>query len=214
MDTFRSQFLAFAIERGVIRFGQFQTKAGRTSPYFFNAGLFNDGASLATLCGFYADAVLASGITPDVIFGPAYKGIVLAAGLATALAQRGHNMPFCYNRKEVKDHGEGGQLVGAELKGKVLVIDDVISAGTSVRESVAIMQAAGATPYAVVTALDRMERGTGTLSAVQEVRQEYGLKVFSIATLDDLVAHIENVPALQAHIAPIQAYRAQYGVSV
>jgi orotate phosphoribosyltransferase len=214
MDTFRSQFLAFAIERGVIRFGQFQTKAGRTSPYFFNAGLFNDGASLATLCGFYADAVLASGITPDVIFGPAYKGIVLAAGLATALAQRGHNMPFCYNRKEVKDHGEGGQLVGAELKGKVLVIDDVISAGTSVRESVGIMQAAGATPYAVVTALDRMERGTGTLSAVQEVRQEYGLKVFSIATLDDLVAHIENVPALQAHIAPIQAYRAQYGVSV
>jgi orotate phosphoribosyltransferase len=213
MDTFRSQFLAFAIERGVIRFGQFQTKAGRTSPYFFNAGLFCDGASLATLCGFYADAVLASGITPDIIFGPAYKGIVLAAGLATALAQRGHNMPFCYNRKEVKDHGEGGQLVGAELKGRVLVIDDVISAGTSVRESVAIMQAAGATPYAVVTALDRMERGSGSLSAVQEVRQDYSLEVFSIATLDDLLTYIEQVPALQAHIAPIQAYRAQYGVT-
>lgn len=213
MDTFRSQFLAFAIERGVIRFGQFQTKAGRTSPYFFNAGLFSDGASLSTLCGFYADAVLASGIAPDVIFGPAYKGIVLAAGLATALAHRGHNLPFCYNRKEVKDHGEGGQLVGAELKGKVLVIDDVISAGTSVRESIHIMQAAGATPYAVVTALDRMERGTGSLSAVQEVRQNYGLKVFSIATLEDLLAYIENVPALHAHIAPIQTYREQYGVS-
>lgn len=212
MDTFRSQFLAFAIQHGVIRFGQFQTKAGRISPYFFNAGLFSDGASLSALCGFYADAVLASGISPDVIFGPAYKGIVLAAGLATALAQRGHNLPFCYNRKEVKDHGEGGQLVGAELKGKVLVIDDVISAGTSVRESVAIMHAAGATPYAVVTALDRMERGTGTLSAVQEVRQDYGLQVFSIATLDDLLAHIESVPALHEHLAPIQAYRAQYGV--
>jgi orotate phosphoribosyltransferase len=176
--------------------------------------LFNDGASLSTLCSFYADAVLASGIQPDVIFGPAYKGIVLAAGLATALAQRGHNLPFCYNRKEVKDHGEGGQLVGADLKGKVLVIDDVISAGTSVRESVSIMQAAGAEPYAVVTALDRMERGTGLLSAVQEVRQDYGLQVFSIATLDDLIAYIEHVPALQEHIAPIQAYRSQYGVSL
>jgi orotate phosphoribosyltransferase len=213
MDTFRFQFLAFAIERGVIRFGQFQTKAGRTSPYFFNAGLFSDGASLSTLCGFYAETVLASSITPDIIFGPAYKGIVLAAGLATALAQRGHNLPFCYNRKEIKDHGEGGQLVGAELKGRVLVIDDVISAGTSVRESVAIMQASGATPYAVVTALDRMERGTGSLSAVQEVRKEYGLQVFSIATLDDLLTYIEQVPALHSHIAPIQAYREQYGVN-
>lgn len=213
MDTFRSRFLAFAIDRGVLRFGQFTTKAGRPSPYFFNAGLFADGASLHTLCNFYADAVEAAGVTPDVIFGPAYKGITLAAGLAMALAQRGRNLPFCYNRKEAKDHGEGGTLVGAPLQGRVLVIDDVISAGTSVRESVALMQAAGAQPYAVVTALDRMERGTGTLSAVQEVRRDQGMQVFSIATLDDLLTYLRATPALQGHVAAIEAYRAQYGVT-
>ena len=213
MDTFRARFLAFAIEREVIRFGQFTTKAGRPSPYFFNAGLFADGASLAALCSFYADAVEASGIDCDVIFGPAYKGIALAAGLAMALAARGSNLPFCYNRKEAKDHGEGGTLVGAPLKGRVLVIDDVISAGTSVRESVALMRHAGATPYAVVTALDRMERGTGALSAVQEVRRDYGMQVFSIASLDDLLVYLADTPSLRQHVAPIEAYRAQYGVA-
>jgi orotate phosphoribosyltransferase len=213
MDTFRARFLAFAIEREVIRFGQFTTKAGRPSPYFFNAGLFNDGASMHALCAFYADAVIASGIEFDVIFGPAYKGIALAAGLAMALAQRGRNAPFCYNRKEAKDHGEGGTLVGAPLKGRVLVIDDVISAGTSIRESVALMRAAGATPHAVVTALDRMERGTGSLSAVQEVRRDHDMQVFSIATLDDLVAYLEAEPDLIHHVAPILAYRAKYGVT-
>lgn len=213
MDNFRSRFLAFAIDHGVLRFGEFTTKAGRTSPYFFNAGLFSDGAALRTLCGFYADAVLAAEVTPDVIFGPAYKGIVLAAGLAMALAERGHNLPYCYNRKEAKDHGEGGSLVGAPLQGRVLVIDDVISAGTSVRESVALMRAAGATPYAVVTALDRMERGQGRLSAVDEVRQAHGLQVFSIATLDDLLTYLRATPNLQGHVAAIEAYRAQYGVT-
>ncbi len=213
MDTFRARFLAFAIERQVIRFGQFTTKAGRPSPYFFNAGLFADGASLNALCGFYADAVQASGAGFDVIFGPAYKGIVLAAGLAMTLAARGQNAPFCYNRKEAKDHGEGGTLVGAPLAGRVLVIDDVISAGTSVRESVALMRAAGATPHAVVTALDRMERGAGELSAVQEVRRDYGMQVFSIATLTDLIAYLEDTPALRQHVAPIEAYRATYGVT-
>ena len=164
------------------------------------------------MCGFYADAVLAAGIEYDVIFGPAYKGIALAAGLAMALAQRGHNLPFCYNRKEAKDHGEGGTLVGAPLAGRVLVIDDVISAGTSVRESVALMRTAGATPYAVVTALDRMERGSGALSAVQEVRRDYGMQVFSIATLDDLLDYLRATPDLCQHVAPIEAYRASYGV--
>ena len=212
MTDFRSRFLAFAIERQVIRFGTFTTKAGRPSPYFFNAGLFNDGESLLTLCGFYADAVLASGVEFDVIFGPAYKGIALAAGLAMALAARGKNLPFCYNRKEAKDHGEGGMLVGAPLQGRVLVIDDVISAGTSVRESVALMRGAGATPQAVVTALDRMERGTGELSAVQEVRRDYGMPVFSIATLEDLLAYLRVTPGLQQHVGPIEAYRATYGV--
>jgi len=212
MENFRSRFLAFAIERQVIRFGQFTTKAGRPSPYFFNAGLFNDGAALNALCGFYADAVVASGIEFDVIFGPAYKGIALAAGLAMALAQRGRNLPFCYNRKEAKDHGEGGSLVGAPLAGRVLVIDDVISAGTSVRESVALMRAAGATPHAVVTALDRMERGSGALSAVQEVRRDYGMQVFSIATLDDLLEYLRARPDLSQQVAPIEAYRATYGV--
>ena len=213
MDNFRARFLAFAIERGVIRFGQFTTKAGRPSPYFFNAGLFSDGASLAALCGFYADAVEASGIEFDVIFGPAYKGIALAAGLAMALAARGRDAPFCYNRKEAKDHGEGGTLVGAALSGRVLVVDDVISAGTSVRESVALMRAAGATPHAVVTALDRMERGSGPLSAVQEVMRDYGMQVFSIATLDDLLAYLDETPSLALHAGAIRAYRAEYGVS-
>jgi orotate phosphoribosyltransferase len=213
MDPFRARFLAFAIERGVIRFGQFTTKAGRPSPYFFNAGLFSDGASLAALSGFYADAIEASGIECEVIFGPAYKGIALAAGLAMALAARGRNLPFCYNRKEAKDHGEGGTLVGAPLQGRVLIIDDVISAGTSVRESVTLIHAAGAMPHAVVTALDRMERGTGALSAVQEVRRDHAMQVFSIATLDDLLAYLAQQPALRQHVAAIEAYRAAYGVA-
>jgi len=169
------EFIAFACELGVLGFGEFKTKAGRLSPYFFNAGAFNDGAALARLCDFYAQRILASGIAFDVLFGPAYKGIPLAAGTAMSLARLGRNTPYAYNRKEAKDHGEGGVLVGAPLKGRVLIIDDVISAGTSVRESVEIIRQAGATPVAVVIALDRQERGVGALSAVQEVEQTYGL---------------------------------------
>jgi orotate phosphoribosyltransferase len=213
MDKFRRDFLSFAIDTGVIRFGEFTTKAGRQSPYFFNAGLFSDGASLRRLCQFYADAVIAADLKPDVIFGPAYKGIVLAAGLAMALSERGMNLPFCYNRKEAKDHGEGGTLVGAPLKGRVLIIDDVISAGTSVRESVQLIREAGATPYAVITALDRMEKGTGSRSATQEVQESYGLLVTSIATLDHLVTLLGENPTLHSHLAPVSAYRSQYGVS-
>lgn len=212
MDTFRREFLTFAIETGVIRFGQFVTKAGRTSPYFFNAGLFSDGASLRRLCHFYAEAILAAGLQGDVIFGPAYKGIVLAAGVAMALSERGVNLPFCYNRKEAKDHGEGGVLVGAPLQGRVLIIDDVISAGTSVRESVGLIQAAHATPYAVITALDRMERGQGALSATQEVQQTFGLKVTSIANLDHLIALLQDQAEWRAHLDAVSRYRDTYGV--
>lgn len=209
---FSRDFLAFACEKGVLRFGEFKTKAGRLSPYFFNAGLFNDGASLGTLCDFYARAVLASGLQFDVLFGPAYKGIALAAGTAMALAQKGHNLPFCYNRKEAKDHGEGGVLVGAELKGRVLIIDDVISAGTSVRESVELIRAAGATPAGVLIALDRQERGQGDLSAVQEVEKSYGIPVIAVAALADLITYLSGHPDLERNLQAVTAYRQQYGI--
>jgi orotate phosphoribosyltransferase len=209
---FRRDFVEFAVSAGVLRFGAFKTKAGRMSPYFFNAGLFNDGASLARLCGYYADAVLASSIGFDMLFGPAYKGIPLVAGIAVELARRGRNVPFCFNRKEAKDHGEGGTLIGAVPKGRVLIVDDVISAGTSVRESVGLIRGAGAAPCGVAIALDRMEKGQGELSAVQEVERVYGMPVISVATLDDLVAFLRDSADLAVHLAAVEAYRSKYGI--
>jgi orotate phosphoribosyltransferase len=206
------EFIAFACEQGVLRFGEFKTKAGRLSPYFFNAGLFDDGASLSRLSDFYARRVLAAGVGFDVLFGPAYKGIPLAAGTAMALAGRGHNTPYAYNRKEAKDHGEGGTLVGAPLKGRVLIIDDVISAGTSVRESVDLIRAAGATPAAVLIALDRQERGQGELSAVQEVEKSFGIPVISVASLTDLIDYLSGHPELENKLAAVREYRVRYGV--
>ena len=211
-QDFRRQFVEFAIRTGVLRFGEFRTKAGRLSPYFFNAGLFNDGASLGELSRYYAQAALASGIAFDLIFGPAYKGITLAAATAMALAQLGHNVPFSYNRKEAKDHGEGGNIVGAPLEGRVLIIDDVISAGTSVRESEALIRAAGAVPAGVLIALDRQERGQGERSATQEVSQTYGIPVTAIATLEDVVATLRGRADLRDRIPAIEEYRRQYGV--
>jgi orotate phosphoribosyltransferase len=209
---FSGEFIAFACDRGVLRFGEFKTKAGRLSPYFFNAGLFDDGGSLAKLADFYARAVLASGIACDMLFGPAYKGIPLVAATAIALAARGRNLPFAYNRKEVKDHGEGGSLVGAPMRGRVLIIDDVISAGTSVRESVELIKAAGAQPAGVLIALDRQERGQGELSAVQEVERVYGLPVVAVATLADLIGYLTGHPELERNLAAVNRYREQYGV--
>ena len=205
-------FIAFACERGVLRFGEFKTKAGRLSPYFFNAGLFSDGASLGRLADFYAEAILGANVDFDVLFGPAYKGIPLAATTAVALARLGRDTPFAYNRKEAKDHGEGGTLVGAPLEGRVLIVDDVISAGTSVRESVELIRAAGAQPAGVVIALDRQERGQGTLSAVQEVEQSYGIPVVPVATLGDLVGFLAGHPELERNLAAVRRYREDYGV--
>ena len=215
MSDFRQDFLRFALQQNVLKFGEFTTKAGRQSPYFFNAGLFNDGASTLKLAKFYAEAILASKVQFDMLFGPAYKGIILAAATAMMLAEKGVNVPFAYNRKEAKDHGEGGVLVGAPLQGRVLIIDDVISAGTSVRESVALIQKEGATPAAVAIALDRMEKGTGELSAVQEVQQQYHLPVVSIANLNDLFALLEQEqrPELTTYLTPLTAYRERYGVA-
>ncbi len=209
---FSRDFIDFACRQGVLRFGEFKTKAGRLSPYFFNAGLFNDGASLGRLCDFYARAILASGLAVDVLFGPAYKGIALAAGTAIALASHGRNLPYCYNRKEAKDHGEGGTLVGAPLAGRVLIVDDVISAGTSVRESVELIRGAGAAPAGVLIALDRQERGQGALSAVQEVERDYGIPVVSVAALADLIAFLAGNPELERNLDAVNAYRLQYGI--
>ncbi|MDD5301413.1 MAG: orotate phosphoribosyltransferase [Gallionella sp.] len=212
MFNFRQDFIRFAVQQKVLCFGEFQTKAGRLSPYFFNAGLFNDGASLRNLSQFYAQAILASGLPFDMLFGPAYKGIPLAAGTAIALAEQGRNIPYCYNRKEAKDHGEGGTTVGAALQGRVLIIDDVISAGTSVRESIELIRVAGAEPCGVVIALDRMERGQGELSAVQEVQRNYGIPVVSIATLDDLLDYLQGESEMVQNLATVQSYRDRYGV--
>jgi orotate phosphoribosyltransferase len=211
MNDFRQLFLDFALAREVLRFGEFTTKAGRKSPYFFNAGLFSDGASLGRLGEFYADALIASGIGDDQLFGPAYKGITLAAATAIALAARGHNVPYSFNRKEAKDHGEGGTLIGAPLRGRVVIVDDVITAGTSVRESVALISAAGAQPAGVLIALDRMERGQGETSAVQDVRDTFGIPVVSIATLDDVMTFIEGRPELASTRSAVTDYRARYG---
>ena len=233
-STLAQEFVQFAVESNVLRFGQFKTKAGRLSPYFFNAGLFDDGAKLGRLAQFYARQLLAeeaqSGLSFDMIFGPAYKGIPLAAVVAVELARLGRNLPFAYNRKETKDHGEGGTLVGAPLRGRVLIIDDVISAGTAIRESIALIQAAGATPHAVAIALDRQEKATEdgqdvNYSAVQYVGQRLGLQVSAIARLTDLLQYLDQAGrglgadrevdpalALQTHYQRVLDYRQRYGV--
>ena len=218
-------FVQFCVDSGVLRFGEFKTKAGRLSPYFFNAGLFDDGAKLGRLAQFYAQALVRSGIEFDMVFGPAYKGIPLGAAVAIELARLGRNVPFAYNRKEAKDHGEGGTLVGAPLKGRVLIVDDVMSAGTAARESIALIKAAGATPHAVVIALDRQEKATevdaqGQVkdvdhSAVQFVQRQLGLEVCSIATLSDLLQYLDTQSGgeLASHRERVMAYRHRYGVS-
>src|SRR5690348_326155 len=211
-DAFRREFIEFAIRAGVLRFGEFKTKAGRLSPYFFNAGLFDDGNKLGELAGYYAKAALASGIAFDVIFGPAYKGITLAAATAVALAGLGHNVPFCFNRKEAKDHGEGGSIVGAPLAGRALIVDDVITEGASKREAIEIIRAAGATAAGVLIALDRQERGQGALSASQEVARDFGVPVTAIATLDDVLATLRERPEERANVERIEQYRDRYGI--
>jgi orotate phosphoribosyltransferase len=211
MTSFRQEFLAFALARDVLRFGEFITKAGRKTPYFFNAGLFNDGESLRRLGRFYAEAYLASGLVCDQLFGPAYKGIFLAAATAIALAEKGHNLPFSFNRKEAKGHGEGGVIVGAPLKGRVLIVDDVITDGGAKREAIELIRAEGAQPAGVLIAFDRMERGRGMRSAVQELAHEFGLPVIAIATLEDLLAFLAAQPERAAAAAAVHAYREQYG---
>jgi orotate phosphoribosyltransferase len=213
MSDFTQEFIQFAIQKQVLRFGEFKTKAGRLSPYFFNAGLFNDGESLMKLGEFYAAAILKSGIRFDMLFGPAYKGITLAASIAIALARQGVNVPYAYNRKEAKDHGEGGTIVGAGLHGRVLIVDDVISAGTSVRESVEIITAAGAIPAGVAIAIDRQERGLGDLSAVQEVERDNGIPVCAIANLDSLIRYLQNQADMAQNLKAIESYRVQYGTA-
>jgi orotate phosphoribosyltransferase len=210
---FRQEFIRFTIGQKVLRFGEFKTKAGRLSPYFFDAGLFYDGAALKQLAQFYAKAILTAGVPFDMLFGPAYKGIPLVAAVSIALADAGRNTRYSFNRKEAKDHGEGGTVIGAPLSGKVLIVDDVISAGTSVRESVNLIQASNAIPCGVAIALDRMERGSGALSAVQEVRASYNIPVVSIATLDDLMGYLKAEPQHGQHLAAVGRYREQYGVT-
>jgi orotate phosphoribosyltransferase len=213
MSDLTQEFIQFAIQKQVLRFGEFKTKAGRLSPYFFNAGLFNDGDSLLKLGEFYAAAILKSGIEFDMLFGPAYKGITLAATTAIALSRQGINLPYAYNRKEAKDHGEGGTTVGAPLQGRVLIIDDVISAGTSVRESVDIIKAAGAIPAGVAISIDRQERGLGELSAVQEVERDNGIPVCAIANLDGLIGYLQNQGHMAQNLEHIKKYRSTYGVT-
>jgi orotate phosphoribosyltransferase len=218
-EALARDFVHFAVRCGVLRFGEFKTKAGRLSPYFFNAGLFNDGEKLGRLGEFYARRLLESGLAFDMLFGPAYKGITLASAVAVELARLGRNVPFAYNRKEAKDHGEGGVLVGAPVAGRVLIVDDVISAGTSVRESIRLLQAAGARPCGVLIALDRQEKAAEgdkdmDWSAVQYVTRTLQLNVASIATLNDLLQYLKSTedPALQVFAQPVQRYRDRYGV--
>ena len=223
-DALAQEFVQFSVESGVLRFGEFKTKAGRLSPYFFNAGLFDDGAKLGRLAAFYARRIVASGVEFDMIFGPAYKGIPLAAAVAIELARLGVNKPFAYNRKEAKDHGEGGSLVGAPLQGRVLIVDDVMSAGTAARESIALIKAAGAMPHAVAIALDRQEMATEATadgvrdvpySAVQFVRDQLGLQVCAIAQLSDLLQYLQGQAGgeMAEHRDRVQAYRERYGVA-
>jgi orotate phosphoribosyltransferase len=211
-DSFRQAFLKFALSCDALRFGEFTTKSGRLSPYFFNSGQFNTGAALSALGGYYANALTAANLEYDMVYGPAYKGIPLVSALAIGLAAKGHNVPYAFNRKEAKDHGEGGLIVGAPLKGRVVIVDDVVTAGTSVRESVAIIRDHGATPAGVLIMVDRMERGTGSLSAVQEVRAAYEIPVIAIATLNDVMAFVNADAKLTEYQTKIEAYRTQYGV--
>lgn len=211
-SDFRQDFIQFALAAKVLCFGEFKTKAGRLSPYFFNTGLFSDGNSLRTLGQFYAKAISQSGMAFDMLYGPAYKGIPLVASTAVALAESGRNLPFCFNRKEAKDHGEGGRTVGAPLAGRVLIVDDVITAGTSVRESVEIIRSEGAEPCGVAISFDRMERGSGSSSAVSEVQSSFDIPVFAISTLDDLFRYLSNHPELAQQLRSVEAYHQQYGV--
>lgn len=214
MKAYQQEFIEFALETGVLRFGSFTLKSGRISPYFFNSGLFNTGQSLARLGRFYAQAISESELDYDVLFGPAYKGIPLASTTVVALADHHQrDVPYVFNRKEKKDHGEGGQLVGAELNGKILIIDDVISAGTSVRESVTIINAENATPAGVIIALDRQERGQDSRSAIQEVEAEHNIPVVSIICLNDLLSYLQNNTELAEYLPAVEAYRQQYGVN-
>ncbi|MGY0157455.1 orotate phosphoribosyltransferase [Edwardsiella tarda] len=213
MKAYQRRFIEFALSKQVLKFGEFTLKSGRTSPYFFNAGLFNTGRDLALLGRFYAEALADSGIAFDVLFGPAYKGIPIATTTAVALAEH-HDMdvPYCFNRKEAKDHGEGGTLVGSPLQGRVMLVDDVITAGTAIRESMTLIQANGAALAGVLISLDRQERGREALSAIQEVERDYGCRVISIITLSDLIHYLEEQPEMAQHLAAVKAYRTQYGV--
>lgn len=214
MQSYQREFIEFAIEKGVLKFGEFTLKSGRTSPYFFNAGLFNTGEAMAKLGRFYAAAIENAQIDYDVMLGPAYKGIPLATATVVALAtEYGKDVPYVFNRKEAKDHGEGGNLVGAPLAGRVLIIDDVITAGTAIREVMALIDANGAEPSATIIALNRMEKGTGDLSAIQEVERDYNMQVASIISLDDLVEYLAEQGGQETELNAIEAYRNQYGIS-
>lgn len=213
MQSYKAEFIEFAIDRRVLMFGEFTLKSGRKSPYFFNSGLFNSGACLARLGSYYASAIAASGVEFDLLYGPAYKGIPLVAAVATQFSNdRNLDIPYSFNRKEAKDHGEGGMIVGAPLAGRVLIVDDVISAGTSTRESVSIINNAGAQPIGVAMALDRQERGQGTLSSVQEVASTLGLTVISIATLTDVIEYLQMSGQYMSELERMQVYRREYGV--
>ncbi|UTV27888.1 orotate phosphoribosyltransferase [Photobacterium atrarenae] len=213
MKAYQRQFIEFALEKGVLKFGEFTLKSGRQSPYFFNAGLFNTGRDLARLGRFYAEALVDAGIDYDVLFGPAYKGIPIATTTAVALADH-HDVdtPYCFNRKEAKAHGEGGNLVGSALEGRVMLVDDVITAGTAIRESMEIIKANGADLAGVLVAIDRQEKGKGELSAIQEVERDFGCEVISIVSLGDVVTYLAEQPSMEQHLAAVKAYRAQYGV--
>ncbi|GLW39848.1 orotate phosphoribosyltransferase [Pectobacterium actinidiae] len=213
MKAYQRQFIEFALSKQVLKFGEFTLKSGRISPYFFNAGLFNTGRDLALLGRFYAEALVDSGVAFDLLFGPAYKGIPIATTAAVALAEHhDRDLPYCFNRKEAKDHGEGGSLVGSPLQGRVMLVDDVITAGTAIRESMEIIGAHGATLAGVMIALDRQERGRADLSAIQEVERDYQCKVISIITLTDLIAYLAEKPEMAAHLDAVKAYREQYGI--
>jgi orotate phosphoribosyltransferase len=215
MKQFQRDFIEFALARQVLKFGQFTLKSGRTSPYFFNAGLFNTGSDLAKLGRFYAAAIQDAAIEFDVLFGPAYKGIPIATTTAVALADHHHrDVPYCFNRKEAKAHGEGGNLVGSPLKGRIMLVDDVITAGTAIRESMQLIQAQGATLSGVLVALDRQERGQGELSAIQEVERDFNTKVVAIVSLPDLISYLADKPEMAEHLEAVEAYRAQYGVKI
>ena len=214
MQDYQQEFIDFALRQGVLKFGEFTLKSGRISPYFFNAGLFNTGESLSRLGRYYAQAIVDSGIEFDVLFGPAYKGIPLAAATVVALAdQHDRNLPYCFNRKEAKDHGEGGNLVGAPLEGRVLIIDDVITAGTAIREAMDIIEANQASAVGVAIALDRMEKGKGERSAIQEVEADYNLQVMNIANLEVLIEFIRNTGDYDQHLDSMLQYREQYGIN-